>query len=223
MGGVLACKWLIRAFTKIYLPFLNQACFCRCYNMTYFISFFRYKKKILILFFLYFYPILNYSQSTHSNLKDKADLKKFKRVSQSLVCQCGCKMLLDSCNHFTCLAWSMRSIIDELILAGYTNQFILDGFQSGFPVNMISAHKAFDILKEKQYEDYIPVYANGFGPSVLSKPQNKQSLIFIALASLGIFLSIFIFIYRRKKPVPTKLKKELSAQEKKLYQELYSD
>ena len=179
------------------------------------------KQIALFLFFLNLSSI--HSQSTHSNLRNKDDLKRFKEVSQSLVCQCGCKMLLDSCNHSTCLAWSMRSIIDQLILAGYSRQFILNGFESGFSINMLEHHKAFDILKAEQYKDYVSKYSNGFGSSVLSKPKNKQSLISIILASLGIFLTVLLFIYRRKKPISVGSQEYLSNEEKKLYKKLYLD
>ena len=171
-----------------------------------------------ILFLLTFSSI--FSQSTHSNLRNKADLKKFKKISQSLVCQCGCKMLLDSCNHSTCMAWSMRSIIDQLILAGYSDQFILDGFEKGFSSDMIKSHEAFKILTKQQYQNYVSSYSNGFGSSILSKPKSKKSLVFIILASTSIFIFVITFIARRKKSISANPKARLSDEEKKLYKQL---
>ena len=117
----------------------------------------------------------------------------------------------------------MRSIIDELILAGYSTDFILNGFEHGFASDMVDTHKAFEILEERQYNEYVPSYYNGFGSDVRSKPNDKISFIFITLVSVGIFLTIFIFIYRKKKPMPNAPDKNLSDNEKRLYKSLYPD
>jgi len=53
----------------------------------------------------------------------------FNRVSDKLVCQCGCNMILRVCNHFECpSALPMRAEIEEKILAGAAEDAIVTDF-----------------------------------------------------------------------------------------------
>jgi cytochrome c-type biogenesis protein CcmH len=69
------------------------------------------------------------AQSAKSSLDDPAQATLFNEISDQLVCQCGCNMILRVCNHFECpSAIPMRAKIEEQILAGETPDAIVAGF-----------------------------------------------------------------------------------------------
>jgi cytochrome c-type biogenesis protein CcmH len=69
------------------------------------------------------------AQSAKSSLTDPAQAEMFNRISDGLVCQCGCNMILRVCNHFECpSAVPMRTAIEEQIRAGATEEAIIEGF-----------------------------------------------------------------------------------------------
>ncbi len=74
-------------------------------------------------------PEATRAQSAKSSLTDPAQAEMFNSVSDRLVCQCGCSMILRVCNHFECpSAIPMRKAIEEQILAGVTEKAIVAGF-----------------------------------------------------------------------------------------------
>ncbi len=189
-------------------------------------------KGLLCYFFLapFILPIFitdsvhrsNIYASAHSRLKEKLELKRFKNISLKLVCQCGCKLLLDNCNHFSCMAWSMRSIIDSLIINGYSNAFILNGFQNGFH-KLINNKKIMTVLQNDKYEKYKADYKNGFGLAVYSVPQNNTLTIWIIVLSVLFTCSyVILFIHRKKKKIiVSKETKKTSEEEEGLWKSLY--
>ena len=161
--------------------------------------------------------------STHSYLKKKENIKRFKNISLKLVCQCGCKMLLDSCNHLTCMAWSMRSMIDSLILHGYSDEFILNGFENGFQ-SLVHNKKLFPILEDERYRSYINSYEEGFGSAVHSQPKGGRLTLWILIFAFMIVSYGIFFIYRKRRKLPQweeKSKQELTEDEKKLWEEFH--
>lgn len=80
------------------------------------------------------------AQSAKSDLTDPAQAGMFNSVSDALVCQCGCNMVLRVCNHFECpSAIPMRAKIEEQILAGSSQQQIIDGFVEEYGKVVMSA------------------------------------------------------------------------------------
>jgi cytochrome c-type biogenesis protein CcmH/NrfF len=70
-----------------------------------------------------------FAQSAKSTLEDPAQAEMFNRISDGLVCQCGCNMILRVCNHFNCpSAVPMRTSIEEQIRAGKDEETIVAGF-----------------------------------------------------------------------------------------------
>jgi cytochrome c-type biogenesis protein CcmH len=70
-----------------------------------------------------------FAQSAKSSLTDPDEAAMFNRISDALVCQCGCSMILRQCNHFECpSAIPMRKKIEEQILAGTSEETIIAGF-----------------------------------------------------------------------------------------------
>ncbi|MFQ5511552.1 MAG: cytochrome c-type biogenesis protein CcmH [Candidatus Krumholzibacteriia bacterium] len=74
-------------------------------------------------------PVGATAQSAKSSLADPAQAEMFNRVSDRLVCQCGCSMILRVCNHFECpSAIPMRGRIEDRIRAGAGKEAIVAGF-----------------------------------------------------------------------------------------------
>ena len=82
---------------------------------------------LLIVLLLCAPPV--FAQSAKSTLTDPDQAAMFNRISDHLVCQCGCGMILRVCNHFECpSAIPMRAKIEDEIRAGMGEQDIIDGF-----------------------------------------------------------------------------------------------
>jgi cytochrome c-type biogenesis protein CcmH/NrfF len=78
-------------------------------------------------------PAATRAQSAKSSLKDPEQAAMFNRISDKLVCQCGCGEVLRVCNHFECpSAIPMRKKIEEQIVAGMSEQDIIAGFVSEY-------------------------------------------------------------------------------------------
>jgi cytochrome c-type biogenesis protein CcmH len=69
------------------------------------------------------------AQSAKSSLTDPVQAQRFNDISDKLVCQCGCNMILRVCNHFECpSAIPMRAKIEERIRGGDSDDAIIAGF-----------------------------------------------------------------------------------------------
>lgn len=85
--------------------------------------------SIAIVALLALAPAGPQAQSAKSSLEDPAKAALFNSISDKLVCQCGCNMILRVCNHFECpSAIPMRAQIEEQILAGMSSEAIVAGF-----------------------------------------------------------------------------------------------
>jgi len=81
-----------------------------------------------------------HAASTHTKLTDPAQQERFHQVCQKLVCQCGCNLVLDVCNHHNCgSATPMRERVDKEILAGRSNGEIVAGFVDDMGLVVLSA------------------------------------------------------------------------------------
>lgn len=67
----------------------------------------------------------------------------YKRVSQRIVCQCGCNYPLDSCPHTDC-PWApkIRTTIREQVTAGKTEEVILAGLVAQYGQVILAAPPA---------------------------------------------------------------------------------
>lgn len=73
------------------------------------------------------------SQSAKTHIKDPALAERFNKVSDDLICQCGCNMGLRVCNHENCpSAIPMRHEIEEKLQAGASDDSITAGFVKEF-------------------------------------------------------------------------------------------
>jgi cytochrome c-type biogenesis protein CcmH/NrfF len=85
-------------------------------------------------------PANSAAQSAKSSLTDPAHAETFNRVSDKLVCQCGCNMILRVCNHFECpSALPMRAEIERQIRAGVAEEKIIDSFVEEYGLVVLSS------------------------------------------------------------------------------------
>jgi cytochrome c-type biogenesis protein CcmH/NrfF len=70
-----------------------------------------------------------FAQSAKTQLKDPALATRFNEISDRLVCQCGCQMILRVCNHQNCpSAVPLRQEIERQLLAGNDDATIVASF-----------------------------------------------------------------------------------------------
>lgn len=143
------------------------------------------------------------AQSAHSRLTDPALLTRFDSLSRRLMCTCGCNMPLRNCNHTGhCNAWPQRDALDRLLIAGYTDQQILEGFRNGFGKNAELA-EFFAMARTPDYGYMAAQFRDGFGSQILSIPESNYLGVFSAVASLLCLGFVMLFIRRRQKVQPT--------------------
>lgn len=169
-----------------------------------------------------------FGQTTHSNLKDPEQLKRFKHISESLMCACGCRMVLEHCNHSVCIAWTMRDVIDKLILAGKSDNEIIEGFIEGFGESAYT-DPAFSKVRAEGNENLMMSFANGFGEYHRSYPKGKNPEIMIILFTVAGMGAALLFLRSRMRRLkaqsdtPEKKDTKNDAEKEELYKHLYDD
>jgi cytochrome c-type biogenesis protein CcmH len=74
-------------------------------------------------------PGIASAQSAQTNLTDRGQVQTFREVSEALVCQCGCNMILYVCNHHNCpSATPFRAEIERQIREGKGKDAIVASF-----------------------------------------------------------------------------------------------
>ncbi|MFN0152000.1 MAG: cytochrome c-type biogenesis protein CcmH [bacterium] len=80
------------------------------------------------------------AQSAQTSLTDRGQVYLFREVSEALVCQCGCNMILYVCNHVNCpSAYPFRDSIEVMIQAGKTKEQIVAKFVADHGEVVLSA------------------------------------------------------------------------------------
>ena len=177
---------------------------------------------LMILFVIAWKPV--FSQSVHSNLKSDELLKRFNHISEEVLCVCGCNQPLGYCNHMNCIAWGIRGVIDNLLLAGKSDEYIIAGFINGYG-DMVDNDAAFQIIRE-QYQNYLEKFRKGFGEQYRSYPSKHNPEIIIVILFLlfagiaGLFLKGKLRGLK-KSSQPAKVKTSSDPQKDQLYKDLY--
>ena len=143
-----------------------------------------------------------HAYSAHSSLKNPQLVEKFKKISDGLVCTCGKNLPISQINDIGhCNTWPMRSVIDGLLESGYSEKFILDGFNDGFG-DIVFTHPAFHMVRDQEYGYLKSGMQNGFGEKILSVPSDTSPLIGSVLGFGSIILGgLLVFIGKRKRPL----------------------
>jgi cytochrome c-type biogenesis protein CcmH len=83
------------------------------------------------------------AQSAKTTLTDPAQAERFNDISDQLVCQCSCQMILRVCNHQNCpSAVPMRREIERQMLAGETDEVIVASFVDEYGLKILSSPPA---------------------------------------------------------------------------------
>jgi cytochrome c-type biogenesis protein CcmH/NrfF len=84
-----------------------------------------------------------FGQSAKSTLRDPVLATRFNTVSDKLVCQCSCQMILRVCNHVNCpSAIPMRQSIEKQLLEGKSDEDIIQGFVDEYGMKVLSSPPA---------------------------------------------------------------------------------
>lgn len=183
--------------------------------------------KMRLFLFAMFFSLTNlFAQSAHSNLKDPELAKKFKHISEEIMCVCGCNEPLEYCNHIRCIAWGIRDVIDQNLLAGKSEEFIINGFIYGFG-NAVHTDPSFALIREK-YPEYVKKFQTGFGERYRSYPfkHNPEIIILVIILIFGGIAGIFIkgkFKKLDAAKIQKPSRKSSDSEKEKLYKSLYDD
>jgi len=83
------------------------------------------------------------AQSAKTLLTDPDEAVRFNEISDRLVCQCSCQMILRVCNHQNCpSAIPMRRSIEAQIQEGKTDDEIVQGFVDEHGLKILSSPPA---------------------------------------------------------------------------------
>ncbi len=84
-----------------------------------------------------------FAQSAKTTLRDPEQAKRFNEISDRLICQCGCNMVLRVCNHQNCPSGiPMRHEIEKQILEGKNDDAIVAHFVAETGTKVLSAPPA---------------------------------------------------------------------------------
>jgi hypothetical protein len=166
-----------------------------------------------------------FAQSAHSRLTNQALLKRFDALSHKLMCTCGCNMPLRNCNHTGhCNAWPARDALDRLLLAGVSDEKIIDGFRNGFGADAEKS-EAFQMAKRDEYSYMMAQFKGGFGPQIMSIPESNYLGTFTVLGGVlcAGFMALFIRSRRRKSQNKTSVALLDDTRRKELLRKLSAD
>ena len=95
------------------------------------------------LFLVLLAPAGAQAQSAKTTLKDPVLATRFNEVSDRLVCQCSCQMILRVCNHVNCpSAVPMRIEIEKQLLEGKDDDTIVASFVAEHGMKVLSSPPA---------------------------------------------------------------------------------
>lgn len=84
---------------------------------------------LCIILSLFFIQDDHQSESAHSTTLKGVQAELFKEVSDALICQCGCNLVVSQCGHVNCpSAIPIRKKIEEMVVAGQPKDSILAYF-----------------------------------------------------------------------------------------------
>jgi len=98
---------------------------------------------VVLVLLLASLPAIALAQSAKTTLRDPVQAKRFNEVSDRLVCQCGCNMVLRVCNHQNCpSAIPMRHEIEKQIGEGEDDDAIVASFVAKDGAKVLSSPPA---------------------------------------------------------------------------------
>ena len=97
-------------------------------------------RLLMILLALALFAPSAFAQSAKTTLRDPVQAKRFNEISDRLICQCGCNMVLRVCNHQNCPSGiPMRHQIEKEIGEGKTDDAIVASFVEEHGIKVLSS------------------------------------------------------------------------------------
>lgn len=127
------------------------------------------------------------AQRVYSELTDEAQIRVFTEVSEGLICQCGCRMVLSTCPHVEC-PWGIpaRRFIENRIREGQTADQILNGFENGFGPG-VEKDPVIQRLRAQGRGDLVRDFRDGFGAHVRARTGHTVPILLVTLFTLLMF------------------------------------
>ena len=139
------------------------------------------------------------AQEVYTNLKDPEQIKTFNKVSDSVICQCGCHFILSSCPHVEC-PWGIpvRRFMENRIREGMNAETIIHKLEHGFGQEYMNDPVILE-LQNQGRQDLVQKIIQGHGPSIRGTTANCIPILLILVFVItGVLIAVRYF--RRKDP-----------------------
>lgn len=159
-------------------------------------------RKFLFLFLL-FVPYI-FSDSTTTNLTDKAQIEEFMKATSQIRCICLPSLPIKSCSFNNCeISALLKEFIENRIRAGETAKDIVQKMQTGFGE---SALQDPIIQRFSQYgnTNMVNGVVHGFGEKILAEPDSTSINLTLSLLILGGILGIYFYSKKVGRTMPVK-------------------
>ncbi|MCB1171149.1 MAG: hypothetical protein KDK25_12475 [Leptospiraceae bacterium] len=139
------------------------------------------------------------AQEVYTNLKQPEHIRIFNKVSNSVICQCGCHFILSSCPHVEC-PWGIpiRRFMENRIREGMGAEEIIYHLEHGFGNNYMDDPVVVELLDQGR-TDLVQKIVEGHGPSIRGTTANWIPILLIAIFVIAGLL-IAIRYFRKRDP-----------------------
>ena len=167
-------------------------------------SFFSKHKSIVfkvfgIITFLFFFGLIPtlFGQSAYTKLQRPNELSEFHKVSQLIVCQCGCNFLLGVCPHIEC-PWSipLRRFIENRIHKKENAETIVRKLELGYGEQLRDDPFIKEWLKDPRLAEHAEKIIAGYGHKVRGYASSNTQIL-LGLVFVTLLLAIFLYWWRK--------------------------
>lgn len=139
------------------------------------------------------------AQEVYTELKKPEQIKTFNKVSDSVICQCGCHFILSSCPHVEC-PWGIpvRRFMENRIREGMDAPAIIEGLENGFGKEYLNDPVVYE-LRSQGREDLVSNIIEGHGPSIRGTTANWIPVLLISVFVITALL-IALRYFRKRDP-----------------------
>ncbi|MCB1317020.1 MAG: hypothetical protein H7A21_14475 [Spirochaetales bacterium] len=138
------------------------------------------------------------AQAVYTELENPEQIRTFTRVSNAIVCQCGCNFVLSSCPHVEC-PWGIpvRRFIEARILMGDDADSIVSGLIHGFGPE-IRDMPVIQVLIAQGRSDIAQELEVGYGPEVQAHVSGTSITLALSMG-LAVLAVVFWLWWRRNR------------------------
>ncbi|MCB1138712.1 MAG: hypothetical protein KDK23_08150 [Leptospiraceae bacterium] len=139
------------------------------------------------------------AQEVYTNLKQPEQIRIFNKVSDSVICQCGCHFILSSCPHVEC-PWGIpvRRFVENRIREGMGAEEIIYRLEHGFGKKYMDDPVVVELINQGR-ADLVQKIVDGHGPSIRGTTANWIPILLIAIFVIAGLL-IAIRYFRKRDP-----------------------